>query len=482
MDVHGGGMNGFHQPNDLGGMGNNHLNNYNMAGNDLGAALAGLRLDQRDMQPRYGGAFGAGVGSPFVGGQQYSPITPSPYMGQQDMRVLQQTSPFPVRRPSGSAHMLSLQQQGMQQPFVPQSSIPPQASRVVPEQLGYRRPGPFDVNYPTAQNTIVQQRTATPSQASSYSNQPVPPVPIQPVQNINVPSVDPVSWIASSHGVVPDGWGQEHTSHPSSLTVANLGQHNQLQEQEEEQEQILQTEEPESIAEPPAPELSPPPSEEVASPPSPEVLSVLAAEPTKPKTRRKSTAPASKPSSSPVIQPVVPAIPAKLSTPTPPPVDPKPAWNVDEDRGVLSLREIQEAEAKKAEARKAAERERAAARAAAAAAPAVPTPTEPAQTLTASWGLPTSQAGSRSNTSLVSKDSPSSPTPANAPAPQSAVWTNAVKPVAKKTMTMKEIQEEEERRKKQAQKEKETMAAAARRAYAETTTKVSLVYVFVVIL
>ena len=126
--------------------------------------------------------------------------------------------------------------------------------------------------------------------------------------------------------------------------------------------------------------------------------------------------------------------------------------------------------------RRARERLRAAA---AATTPAAPTPTEPAQTFTASWGLPTSQAGSRSNPSLVSKDSPNSPTPANAPTPQSAVWTTATKPVAKKTMTMKEIQEEEERRKKQVQKEKETMAAAARRAYAETTTKVSLVYAFV---
>ncbi|KAH8101371.1 hypothetical protein BXZ70DRAFT_88074 [Cristinia sonorae] len=447
LDPHvGGGLNGYQQqqPNVMGG--------YNMSQSEASAALAGLRLDPQDLQPRYGGF--ANGGSPFPA------YSPSPFIGQQDMRSLQQsTSPFPVRRASGSTHILPLQQQGMQQSFIPQSNIPSQASRVAQDPLGFRRPGPFDVNYPTAQN-LVQQRTVTPSQASSYGS--------QPIHNGNL-SADQSPWYSSSQGFVPEGWSQE----PSNLTVANLDQHDQLQEQEV--EKVVAEPEPEP-AEPEPVAPGPQEAQESAAPSSPTVPTASGGDSARVKSRRKATAPttaiaAAKPAATPAI---APALPTKPPTPSPPAAEPKPVWNVDEDKvatGVMSLREIQEAEAKKAEARKAAERERAAARAAAAAAAAATASSvaEPLQTFTASWGLPTSQAGSRNAGALVAKDSPSISTPA-APTTQAPVWTNAVKPtVAKKTM--KEIQEEEEKRKKQALKEKESMAAAARRAYAETTTK-----------
>ncbi|KAJ7596763.1 hypothetical protein C8J56DRAFT_1021249 [Mycena floridula] len=155
--------------------------------------------------------------------------------------------------------------------------------------------------------------------------------------------------------------------------------------------------------------------------------------------------------------------------PTPPPLSAsgKPAWSKDDETmkpkpsGVaLSLREIQEAELKKAEARKVAERERERATRMLTAA----TPAEETQAFTASWGLPTSQAGARTAT-LPVKESNNTPSAQNVP-----VWTAAAKPTAPKTM--KEIQEEEERRKKAAAKEN-AAAIAARRGYADTAHKSS---------
>ena len=118
-------------------------------------------------------------------------------------------------------------------------------------------------------------------------------------------------------------------------------------------------------------------------------------------------------------------------------------------------------EARKAEQR---ERERAA---------RASSQSEDFQPFTTSWGLPTSQAGARSNGVKETPVASSLNSPAPAPAAP-VVWTNAAKvPVAKKTM--KEIQEEEERKRKLAkEKEKETVAAAARRAHADATTKVSM--------
>jgi len=130
----------------------------------------------------------------------------------------------------------------------------------------------------------------------------------------------------------------------------------------------------------------------------------------------------------------------------------------------LGLREIQEAEAKKLEARKAAERERAA-RAATSATPAG----EDTQSFTASWGLPTSRAGVRTDVSPKEGPATNSSSP---PVPNAPVWTNTGKPQQTKK-TMKEIQEEEERRKKMAIKETAAAVTAARRGYADTTNKVS---------
>ena len=461
MDLHNGGvLNGYQQPQDLAGVGN--LMGYSIPPNDV-SAFANLRLDPRDLQPRFGVPFAPAGPSPFPAGQ-FSSMNPSPFMGQQDMRTLQQSSPFPVRRASGSTHMMPIQQPGLQQSFIPQSSIPQQVSRVQQEPLGYRRPGPFDVNYPTAQNTVMhqhqQQRTVTPSQASSYSS--------QPIQSGNI-SAEHSPWYAASQGLVPDGWSQEHTS----LTVANLGQHNQLQEQEAEK-QLIQTTEPEPIVDTIIPDPSPQVSPVAVAPPSPIVSTTPSAE-ARTKVRRKSSAPPiTKPATSPVV---TPSVPAKPPTPPPAPAEHKLAWNVEDEKaatGVTSLRDIQEAEAKKAEARKTAERERAATRAATAISVTTPA-VEPVQTFTTSWGLPTSQAGSRSGGSLAPKESPSSPSPNHVVTPQTPVWTTPAKPTTVKK-TMKEIQEEEERRKKLAMKEKESMAAAARRGYADTTTKVGLDY------
>lgn len=144
----------------------------------------------------------------------------------------------------------------------------------------------------------------------------------------------------------------------------------------------------------------------------------------------------------------------------------KTAWAKDDDSkskaaAPMNLREIQEAEKKKQDARKAAEKERERA------ARATSSTAEEVQ-FTASWGLPTSQAGSRANNNSISviKESHPAPTPVPGSAP---VWTNAAKPAAK---TMKEIQEEEEKR-RQAAKEREIVTSVAKRA-AAPAPKVSL--------
>lgn len=128
----------------------------------------------------------------------------------------------------------------------------------------------------------------------------------------------------------------------------------------------------------------------------------------------------------------------------------------------ISLREIQEAEAKKVEVRKAAEREKEKM----ARVSTVVESKEDIQPFTASWGLPTSQTGSRGSVPIREATTPAAQTPIVAP-----VWTTPVKqPTAKKSM--KEIQEEEESRKKFAAKEVASAQAAAKRGYAESTTKV----------
>ncbi|KAL5635437.1 hypothetical protein ACGC1H_004283 [Rhizoctonia solani] len=164
-----------------------------------------------------------------------------------------------------------------------------------------------------------------------------------------------------------------------------------------------------------------------------------------------------------------PSAPASALSP-PSPVVPTPvsppahatAWATTEDKSTsLSLRDIQQAEARKAEARKAAER------VAKASAPA-PVADETVN-VTGSWGLP--QVGARANASAPAAAANNGP-----------AWTKpAAAPTGKKSM--KEIQEEEERRKKAvasaaANTTKETPAAtpaqqAAKRAYADSAKNVA---------
>ncbi|KIY67498.1 hypothetical protein CYLTODRAFT_375933 [Cylindrobasidium torrendii FP15055 ss-10] len=203
--------------------------------------------------------------------------------------------------------------------------------------------------------------------------------------------------------------------------------------------------------------LPPTPPEPVGQP-SAERPAVVPASGKKARSTNKSSKPTL--AISPTIAPAQPASPAVAPSPavtTPS----RPAWASEDSRQSsvsLSLREIQEAEAKKSAAERK-EKERARQAAAALVAATAPVADE-AQPVATSWGLPTSQAGTRT----LAKDIASSPaTTAAAP-----VWTTAAKATAKKTM--KEIQEEEEARKKAAAKETPA-AAAVRRAYAETTVK-----------
>lgn len=144
----------------------------------------------------------------------------------------------------------------------------------------------------------------------------------------------------------------------------------------------------------------------------------------------------------------------------------KARWATDEERkskqpAPMNLREIQEAEKKKQESRKNSEKGRERISRAASGASA----NEEVQFI-ASWGLPTSQVGARSNGAPAAKEPPAiSPVSSTPSAP---VWTNAAKPAAK---TMREIQEEEERR-KQAAKERESTASLAKKTAQAPVAKV----------
>ncbi|KAI6133241.1 hypothetical protein EDD16DRAFT_1530688 [Pisolithus croceorrhizus] len=144
----------------------------------------------------------------------------------------------------------------------------------------------------------------------------------------------------------------------------------------------------------------------------------------------------------------------------------KSVWSTaDEERkakptATMSLREIQEAEAKMAETRKATEKERERARTNTAAFVAAPGSEDP-QSFSVSWGLPTSQAGARNIPPPKETSTPA--------VPSVPVWTTAT-PTSTSKKSMKEIQEEEERRKKVVVRES-VASAATRRAYAETAFK-----------
>ncbi|OJT13217.1 GYF domain-containing protein mpd2 [Trametes pubescens] len=428
---------------------NGHPGSSVLNGSDLGS-IGGMHSNQgtpsrvlnrdpfgKPLDDIHGGAF-SNTSSPFISNAVPAfPQTPLSHFAGQETRSLHTMTPDrqPVA-PLSFAHQL-------QQPFAQSPSFNNAPSPWLAQDAApFRRPGPFEPNHPTSNNTFVPQPIA---HSQSFG---------QPTQG-GIPAAQS-PW-QTAQPVNNDPWGVAS----SNLTVANLGQHNEQQRQAEIHHQPPQ-ENAAAFAEQP----------QAQAVPSPTVAPAAPAETSAPqKTRRKSGAQA---------VPQAPKVPsptaAKPPSPilAPPPVtaatsEPKVPWAVDDEKkprtpgGALNLREIQEAEAKKTEARKVAERERErAARAAAA-----NTQAEDFQPFTASWGLPTSQAGA-ARVKETPAASPLAAPSANAAAP---VWTNATKaPVAKKTM--KEIQEEEERRKKQAAaKEKESMAATARRGYAETTTK-----------
>ncbi|TBU26370.1 hypothetical protein BD311DRAFT_726243 [Dichomitus squalens] len=407
--------------------------------------------DELQQSVGIGGSF-SNHSSPFISHAPAAfPQTPLSQFAGQDNRSLHSITPDRQSIP----YMPQLQQQQFAQSPGFANGQSPWQTHDVPAFT--RRPGPFDANHPTSSNTFVSSPIA-PSHAFGRA-------PQMPVQNDQSP------WRAPAQPVQNDSWGAQ----TASLTIANLGQHNEQQRQAD-----LQRQSPRPAAgEPaPAPEREPAPAEPQTQPQP--VASTPVAAPSAPsptdvapqKPRRKSTAQTAPTASpAPKAAPPAPAPAALAKPPSPPPqAEPKAPWAIDDDKkkqgAAPTLREIQEAEAKKLEARKAEQRERERAERAA----RVSSQSEDFQPFTTSWGLPTSQAGARS-TSV--KESPvASPFSGSAPAPAApVVWTNAAKvPVAKKTM--KEIQEEEERKRKQArEKEKETVAAAARRAHADTTTK-----------
>ncbi|KAG6891097.1 hypothetical protein C0995_014187 [Termitomyces sp. Mi166 len=321
------------------------------------------------------------------------------------------------------------------------SSPAPSQSPWNPEAPVARRPGPFDSVHPTSANTVVLPSSTDHSpwgQASSSQ-------PSRPSSQVNESS----PWHPPSEDLVED-W--KTPTAPDSLTFSNIVQHNQQQQQ-----------------------LADAVEHNVLKPETSEPVPTIPAADAEPASEPKTVAPVRTKTKTPIVQttPAPKSTPQVAEEPTPTAPAPKAPWS-KEDEGKskssgasVSLRDIQEAEAKKAEAkkaeaRKAAEREKE--RATRAAQP-VTDSKDAAQPFTASWGLPTSQVGSRTVGAPVKETSTTVPNPANPP-----VWTNPSKTLTAKK-TMKEIQEEEERRKKNAVKE--TLASAARRAYAETTQKVT---------
>lgn len=166
-----------------------------------------------------------------------------------------------------------------------------------------------------------------------------------------------------------------------------------------------------------------------------------------------------------------PAAPLPLAQQSPAPTFAQPvkgAWAKPAEevpKAKPTLRDIQEAEARQAEA----------ARKAAAAPKPVSAPrtnSADVQTITTSWGLPTSKAGQAPPrpATEVSPLTPAGGVAPSTPTPVAGVWTNAAKPAAVAKKSVKEIQEEEERRKRVAAKDSEIIAGA-KRGYASTATK-----------
>ena len=419
------------------------------------------RLGSRDMYQHehrtglgLGGFDGTPSASPFDSPVQHQPFNQSPSANFASPTSQQVNSPAIVSTTT-----------------IP-SSIPPtlplpqptwaDTTESAPKRTGL---SPFDNKaFPTSRNTTVT-RTAPPPPAQSWA----------PIKQPTPSESSQSPWFSASQGIVDDGWG--HVPGPHSLTVSNLTQHTRQQETGEgfSRDNAAVLDSP----------VEPTPLQETVQPPVQSSSILGPSEPSQQTTRpgrkfsvqtgtAQSTASAS----------LTPAVAQPVKEPTPPTsavsVPTKPVWSTEDDKkkssaGSMSLREIQEMEAKKQEARRTAERERARAVAAA------PAPhSEDSQTFTASWGLPTSQVGAKTPAKDIpgavvppaSTSTSSTVTSSLAPAsPPAAVWTNTQKPATKKSM--RDILEEEERRKKTASKES-IAAAAARRAYAETTNKVSI--------
>jgi PERQ amino acid-rich with GYF domain-containing protein len=399
------------------------------------------------------GGFDGPSGSPFESPVQQQPFNQSPSTNFASPAPQQTSSPSaitpPAVIPASNPSTMPLSQ-----------STWPEAAESAPKRSGLT---PFDnTAFPTSRNTTAT-RTAPPPPAHSWTA----------IQQSTSGDSSQSPWSSASQGIVDHGWG--HVPGPHSLTVSNLTQHTQQQESGEDfscddavtvDSPVEPTTLPEHVRPPIQSSSIPGPAEPPQQPHRPSrkfSVQTNLPQPTTPTT----------PTSA-ITQPTKEPTPSTstVSAPT------KPVWSTEDDKnkstgGPTSLREIQEMEAKKQEARKTAERERARATAAAAAANS-----EDSQPFTASWGLPTSQVGAKTPSKeavgiiVPSTSSSMSATVLSAMPAQStpvAVWTNAQKPAAKKSM--RDILEEEERRKKVASKES-VASAAARRAYAETTNKV----------
>ncbi|EPQ61120.1 hypothetical protein GLOTRDRAFT_113569 [Gloeophyllum trabeum ATCC 11539] len=395
------------------------------------------------------------------------PQSPPSQLGSQQSQALAPLAAALAQSSVGPPPPNVQHSQGLQQSLISgPSPRTPSSSWNVQEQSPSRRPNPFDAPLPKTGNTSVN---ATQGGAISSSGS-VAPFHQQPRRTASGNSATPSQpqpqheqspWYTASRGIVEDGWGDP--SGANRLTVSNLMQHNEQQEQQAERTPS-QKDSPEPM-EPPA----------VVVEPSPVQPTVPAATGDKVVSKKKASqkttqgAPAEAAEPAPVPSSTASATPttANVSSSVAPP---KPAWSIGEEKAkpsgvAMGFREIQEAEAKRLEARKVAEKEKED-RERLSKANASST-SEESPPFVASWGLPTSKAGAARTVSQAPKESAA---PATSPPQAAAPWTNAVKPVTTKK-TMKEIQEEEERRKKEAAKQKESMATAARRGYAETTTR-----------
>jgi PERQ amino acid-rich with GYF domain-containing protein len=364
------------------------------------------------------------------GDQQYTGA--NVVLGAGDQLYSHAAQQLNAQQQPSSVDLVHPQQEGL-------SAVPTQQAPWPDAEASVRRDRPFDNSQPTVGN-IVTQSLAPPSHTSVWDQQ------INPQLSSSIPIPrDASPWALTSHGMVDNAWGE-----PAEDTSTNAGPQAVVEARQSPVEQGPAGAISDALEEP---KIEPETVESVSTPALP-----VATPPTSGKSRKQ------KEPKAPAAQ-VAP--PLQLEVPSPPISAPKLVWQKEDDtRKAISLREIQEAESKKAEAKKAAERERdRAARAAAASSP----DKEDIQGFTTSWGLPTSQAGSRSSQTLV-KEATSVPTPAVA----APVWTNAPKIIPTKK-TMKEILEEEEKRKKAAPQVTAALAVAAstpRRLYTEPSIKV----------